>query len=293
MKKRLAAVFASAIFCIGASLGALGADAAPAAGVRSISDIKIVAYGDSITAAGKWESFLRTATGANTVNMGVGGDSTHTALPRFKNVLAAKPEIVFIAFGTNDAAIDMDKYTPLEKYRELLGKYIDECRAAGAQVIVMTPPPVDDVKYLTRHDEEPFKPYGGPNGLVAIYAAAAREVAAERKVLCCDINAAFSAKPNYASLLSDGVHPTDAGYKLYAETVRKSLSLLLLGDIDLDMKLTANDYLYAKRAVLGTADLPADALARADADGNGKVDANDYLYIKRAVLGTYDLKKGN
>ena len=293
MKKRLAAVFASAMFCIGASLCAFGADAEPAAGVRSISDIKIVAFGDSITAAGKWESFLRTATGANTVNMGVGGDSTRTALPRFKNVLAAKPEIVFIAFGANDAAIDMDKYTPLEKYRELLGKYIDECRAAGAQVIVMTPPPVDDVKYLTRHDEEPFKPYGGPNGLVAIYAAAAREVAAERRVLCCDINAAFSANPNYASLLSDGVHPTDAGYKLYAETVRKSLSLLLLGDIDLDMKLTANDYLYTKRAVLGTADLPADALARADADGNGKVDANDYLYIKRAVLGTYDLKKGN
>ena len=293
MKKRLAAVFASVMFCIGASLCAFGADAAPAAGVRSISDIKIVAFGDSITAAGKWESFLRTATGANTVNMGVGGDSTRTALPRFKNVLAAKPEIVFIAFGTNDAAIDMDKDTPPEKYRELLGKYIDECRAAGAQVIVMTPPPVDDVKYLTRHDEEPFKPYGGPNGLVAIYAAAAREVAAERRVLCCDINAAFSAKPNYASLLSDGVHPTDAGYKLYAETVRKSLSLLLLGDIDLDMKLTANDYLYTKRAVLGTADLPASALARADADGNGKVDANDYLYIKRAVLGTYDLKKGN
>ena len=45
--------------------------------------------------------------------------------------------------------------------------------------------------------------------------------------------------------------------------------------------------------MLGTADLPADALARADADVNGKVDANDYLYIKRAVLGTYDLKKGN
>lgn len=84
MKKRLAAVFASAMFCIGASLCAFGADAAPAAGVRSISDIKIVAFGDSITAAGKWESFLRTATGANTVNMGVGGDSTRTALPRFK-----------------------------------------------------------------------------------------------------------------------------------------------------------------------------------------------------------------
>ena len=62
------------------------------------------------------------------------------------------------------------------------------------------------------------------------------------------------------------------------------------GDVDGDGEITALDYLYLKRYILGTFSGEI-VLENADVDGNGKIDAMDYLYLKRGYLGTYDLSQ--
>ena len=62
------------------------------------------------------------------------------------------------------------------------------------------------------------------------------------------------------------------------------------GDVDGDGEITALDYLYLKRYILGTFNGEI-VLENADVDGDGRIDATDYLYLKRGYLGTFDLSK--
>ena len=260
------------------------------AGAKELKDMKVVVYGDSISAAGKWEEWFEGHTGVHVINKGVGGDSTRTAKIRLGEVLGLKPDVVFIEFGTNDSAIDMDKYTELSAFKQNLRDFIDAFEKAGARVILITPPPVDDEKYLTRHKAAPFEPYGGPNGLVTIYAQAVREVAAEKHVVLADVHADFNALDNYKNYLSDGVHPTTDGYSKYTWTCINTWRRMWRGDINIDGSVNAKDYLLVKRAVLKTYTLTAPELERADVNVDEKLDAKDYLLLKRAALGTYTIK---
>ena len=62
------------------------------------------------------------------------------------------------------------------------------------------------------------------------------------------------------------------------------------GDVDGDGEITALDYLYLKRYILGTFSGEI-VLENADVDGDGRIDATDYLYLKRGYLGTFDLSQ--
>ncbi len=62
----------------------------------------------------------------------------------------------------------------------------------------------------------------------------------------------------------------------------------VIGDVNLNGKIDARDYLLLKRAYFGTFTLDcADEIA--DINGNGKIDARDYLLLKRAYFGTYTI----
>ncbi|MBQ3230453.1 MAG: hypothetical protein IJB49_05480 [Clostridia bacterium] len=253
------------------------------------SEITAVAFGDSITAAGKWQKVLESEWGLKLVNKGVGGDSTRSARARFqRDVLNLSPDLVFISFGTNDAAIDMAKHTPLEEFKENLAYFIDSCIDAGARVIVNIPIPIDDAPYLTRHEAEPFEPYGGPNGLLSLYAEAARGVALEKGVPFADVHKAFMQTENYKKYLSDGVHPTDAGYKLYGNTLLSLCRTLFAGDVNGDLSVSPLDYMLAKRHCLNTVELSAVWQKRGDINGDGALTAVDYALVKRICLGTYN-----
>lgn len=252
--------------------------------------LKVVAFGDSITAADKWQKYIEKEYGIDIINAGVGGDSTNTAMPRFRQeVIYRSADIVFISLGTNDAAIDMEKYTPLEDYKANLRYFIDECKKAGVKVILNIPTPVVDEPYLTRHDAEPFLEYGGPNGLLSLYAEAAREVAVEKNVIYADINAAFLATDDYTKYFPDGVHPNDAGYKLYADCVLSVYERLWLGDVNGDGNVNQYDYILVKREYFDTVNLDERQMVRADVNCDGEIDQYDYIIVKRAYFGTVTL----
>lgn len=62
------------------------------------------------------------------------------------------------------------------------------------------------------------------------------------------------------------------------------LPLKVKGDVNGDGKLTAADYLLAKRIVLKTYKPTPEEVKRCDVDGDGKVTSRDYNLIKRMVL---------
>jgi len=251
---------------------------------------KVVAFGDSITAADKWQKYIEQEYGIDIINAGVGGDSTRTAMARFRQeVIYRSADIVFISLGTNDAAIDMEKHTPLEDYKENLRYFIDECKKAGVKVILNIPTPIVDEPYLTRHDPEPFLEYGGPNGLLSLYAEAAREVAVEKNVIYADINAAFLATDDYTKYFPDGVHPNDAGYKLYADCVLAVYERLWIGDVNGDGSVNQYDYILVKREYFDTVALDERQMVRADVNCDGEIDQYDYILVKRAYFGTVTL----
>ena len=63
----------------------------------------------------------------------------------------------------------------------------------------------------------------------------------------------------------------------------------LIGDVNLDGKIDAKDYMLLKRHCLKTFTLEDEALACADINGDNKVNATDYLLLKRHCLKTYEI----
>ena len=64
----------------------------------------------------------------------------------------------------------------------------------------------------------------------------------------------------------------------------KTYTVVVLGDVTGDGKVTAYDYIKIKRACLKTYTLSNAQAFAADVNANGKVDPRDYLKIKRYVL---------
>ncbi len=62
-----------------------------------------------------------------------------------------------------------------------------------------------------------------------------------------------------------------------------------LGDVNLNGKIDARDYLLLKRAFFGTYGFDSEQKTRGDINGNGKIDARDYLLLKRIFFGTYKI----
>ena len=253
--------------------------------VSADEEFTVIAFGDSITAADKWQKHIEKAYGIDIINGGVGGDTTNSAKTRFqRDVIAKKPHIVFISLGVNDCAIDMARYVDIDTYKANMAYFIDECQKIGARVIVNIPTPVVDELYLTRHEAEPFLPYGGPNGIVALYAQAAREVSQEKGVPFADLYSRFSAMSGYKKYFPDGVHLSDTGYKLYAEIAMEAYQSLFIGDVNFDLAVNQYDYILLKRYCMDMARLTDKQLLSADVNGDGSADAFDYILIKRGIM---------
>jgi hypothetical protein len=69
------------------------------------------------------------------------------------------------------------------------------------------------------------------------------------------------------------------------EAVAGTVSFGLLGDADVDGKITSTDALYVLRHVSGEITLSGTALDNANVDGDDKITSTDALYILRSVSG--------
>ena len=161
-----------------------------------------IAFGDSLTAgygAGEGRDFPRLLAqrlGVSIRNLGVPGDTTQNGLARLDDAAKAQPRVVLLCLGGNDSLQQM----PREQTFKNLGAMIDRFHAAGSFVVLI------GVRSATVRDknEKLFK-----------------ELAREKKVLLVpNILDGLLTDPR---LMSDTIHPNDAGYERIAEKLENAL----------------------------------------------------------------------
>jgi len=197
---------------------------------------KIICLGDSITQGGGgpkgYVTLIRNAVtekhkdfGIEVINAGVSGNKVPNLQARLeKDVLSKKPTLVIIYIGINDVwhgEKNPANGTSKEKFEEGLKDIVGKIQAIGGRVVICTPTVIGEKT-------------GGANSLDAKldeYSDISRKVAKELKLPLCDLRQAFvdHLKANNAKndekgvLTGDRVHLNEAGNKLVAETMLKTI----------------------------------------------------------------------
>jgi lysophospholipase L1-like esterase len=143
------------------------------------------------------------------IKAGVPGNTSADALKRTdKDVIANKPDAVFIMLGVNDEEKGpAGNIVPVPQYKENVTAIVDKIKAAGAIPILMTP----SMKNLA---------WPGTSGTMGEYAQAVREIADAKNLCLIDHYRAWELLPkrgyNYMIFLGTAVnHPIDLGHDLF------------------------------------------------------------------------------
>ncbi len=157
---------------------------------------------------------------AEVVNVGIGGERTDQALVRLeKDVLAKRPAIVTVMYGTNDSYVDKGKDASritVDEYTANLRELVKRLRAAGVKPVLMTEP---------RWGEQ-ASPNGvgeHPNVRLEKYVEACRAVAKESETPLVDNYAHWSEAVEKGTDLgawtTDQCHPNAKGHAEIARTM--------------------------------------------------------------------------
>jgi len=197
---------------------------------------RIVFFGDSITELAVkpngYISLIRQALDQNkktknveAIGAGISGHKVPDLLARLhRDVLSQNPTIVFIYIGINDvwhAALPGHFGTPPDEYKAGLISLVEQMKNRGIRVILCTPTTIGEKT-------------DGANSLdskLDEYAAIVRTVAQTEQIELCDLRTIFI---NYLKqnnpqnieegiLTCDGVHLSDRGNQLVADTMLKML----------------------------------------------------------------------
>lgn len=181
--------------------------------------VKIVAFGDSITAGGdaskpelifwrRWAAALQNkypAARIMAVNGATGGDSTYQGLERLQpKVLDQKPDLVLVGFGMNDHNINS---VPIPQFKDNLRRIVVRIRdEAKADVILFSAfPPNPNWKFGSHHMQD--------------YAEATRQAAADAACAYADVFTnwqTLAARKKPEDLLGNNInHPNDFGHWIY------------------------------------------------------------------------------
>jgi acyl-CoA thioesterase I len=194
--------------------------------LRAGEQVRIVAFGDSITAGGdasepglifweRWAAALRAkyprAT-IETTNGATGGDATVQGLQRLQEkVLQQKPDLVLIGFGMNDH--NREGYgVPLDKFAANLRTMIGRVRAdTGAEIVLCSAFPPNPNWHFGSHNMQ-------------AYADATERVAQEEGCAFADVYhlwMSLAARKKPEDLLANNInHPNDFGHWIYFEALQ-------------------------------------------------------------------------
>jgi len=201
---------------------------------------QIVAIGDSITAGGGYlrdidAVFAQQYPGLKiprVVNKGISGQKAEDLVKRFDaDVVQLKPAFVTISIGINDVWHRLGKphdEKVLADYQENAAKMVADAQQAGIKVILLTPTVIQE------------EPGTEGNQRLAMYVAAEKKIAAEKKCQLVDLHGMFltalKQKPagQKSWLTGDGVHMKPLGDAAMALGVLRALGVP-------DAKIAATD----------------------------------------------------
>jgi isoamyl acetate esterase len=197
---------------------------------------RIVLLGDSITQGGSspkgYVTLIKKAMDEKhkeleieVINAGISGNKVPDLQKRLqKDVLNQRPTLVVIYIGINDVwhgERNPKNGTSKEKFEAGLKDIISKINDSGSRVVLCTPSVIGEKT-------------GGANNLdskLDEYAEISRAIAKEMKLPLCDLRKAFveylkthnTENKESGVLTGDRVHLNDAGNKLVAETILKTI----------------------------------------------------------------------
>jgi lysophospholipase L1-like esterase len=224
MKKILVSILAAGLFWTGSVHGQ----------VRLKAGDRIVTLGDSITAAGGYQAFIRRVLdrfyadlGVEIINAGVSGHKSPDMLARLKrDVIDRKPAIVTISCGINDVwhsfLFNPSRGVDVETYASLMERMVRELKAStAAEIYLLTP----TVIYENLRSPENLK--------LEAYVEAVRDLARRENVRLVDLSQVFNFALRAAQMgggpgfhpTSDGVHMKAAGDFLIGAAILRALNV--------------------------------------------------------------------
>ncbi|HUF25413.1 MAG TPA: SGNH/GDSL hydrolase family protein [Gemmatimonadaceae bacterium] len=180
---------------------------------------RVVFMGNSITEG--WARLFPTLfPGRPYVGRGIGGQTTSQMLVRFRqDVIALRPKVVVILAGTNDIAGNTGP-AALHEIQGNLASMTELAQANGIGVVLCSVLPVFDY---------PWRPGLEPAPRIMALNAWLKRYAAGRNAVYVDLHSAMEDERHgmRAHLASDGVHPTEAGYRVMAPLVEQGIAVAL------------------------------------------------------------------
>ena len=165
-----------------------------------------IAFGDSLTEGygategHDYPALLGRKLGVAIQNHGASGEATREGLNRLEALAQLKPRVVLLCFGGNDGLQQL----PREETLANLSRMIDRFHQSGAFVVLIGIHSVG----LRDHNDKPFK-----------------KLAREKSLLYVpDLLEGIMFRP---VLMSDALHPNDAGYEVFAGRMKTFLEPLL------------------------------------------------------------------
>ncbi len=233
MKRRHGAGIVGWLCCV---VMAVQADAAESVRIVTLGDSITKGVRPGVTADETFSAYLQAelrkqGVDCEVTNSGVGSERTDLALKRLaKDVIALKPRVVTIMYGTNDAYVDQGQKEPRltrSQFRDNLRQLVAELRKAGVEPILMTAPRWGD-------KSPPDGAGDHPNVRLEQYVEVCREVARETKTPLVDNFDHWSKKNatgfDIGQWTTDQYHPNPAGHKVIADTMLPAVQRALASE---------------------------------------------------------------
>jgi len=238
---------------------------------------RVLILGDSITHAGQYVSFLaqrlarhhgrlpdiiaiglgsETASGLSEKDHPFPRPCVHERLGRALERI--KPQVVLACYGMNDGIYWPLDDSRMQAFQQGIGRLVAESRAAGAQVVLLTPPPFDPQPVGARLRAAGADDYGYKTpfaGYAEVLAAFATWELSQRSdhLRVFDFNGTMTAyvaqrrmaDPKF-TFSGDGVHPNEQGMLLMADVILRDLGYPSVGaDLPAALAKLAADPLQA------------------------------------------------
>jgi lysophospholipase L1-like esterase len=180
---------------------------------------RVVFMGNSITEG--WARLFPTLfPGKPYIGRGISGQTTPQMLVRFRqDVIALKPKVVVILAGTNDLAGNTGPST-VEMIEDNIASMAELAHANGIRAVLCSVLPVYDY---------PWKPGLEPALKIMTLNAWMRDYAARHGAIYVDFHSPMQDERHglRAELTYDGVHVTEAGYRVMAQLVERGIAQAL------------------------------------------------------------------
>lgn len=173
----------------------------------------IIFLGNSLTAHMDWAELLGNK---NIRNRGISSDITFGVLERLDEVIEGKPAKVFLLIGINDISRNVPEDVILANYSKIVHRI--KAGSPKTKIYVQTLLP-------TNNSFDKFKKHYNKEKETAIVNQGIKELATQQNLTLIDLNPHFAdsngqLKTEYTH---DGLHLIIAGYKKWAELLKKHL----------------------------------------------------------------------